>query len=139
MSKKTKTLENRQLAVILALRNGYALIVQELNKVLGEMAPPGAGGPPAVSEDVPEIDLGELATAGWTSYKTKQPAEASEPAWIKNPAHFTTFEPPQVIYELVKALEASKGHRLQLGDMEYFYSGEKKFLSRRPAKQEKAR
>jgi len=121
--------------VIIALRNGLTQIVEELNEVLAEMAPPEA----TSATGIPKIDLGELEAAGWTSYATKEAAKEGEAGWIKNPAHFTTFEAPQVIYELVKALNKAKGHRLQLGVMTYFFSGEKKFISRQPAKQEKAR
>ena len=129
------TAENPGVRVILALRDGLKQILDELNKILDEMAPPETRS----ATGIPKIDIADLNAAGWTSYDTKKPAKEGEAAWIKNPAHFTSFEAPQVIFELVKAMTRSKGERLVLGDMEYFFSGEKKFLSRRPAKQEKAR
>lgn len=129
------TEKDRLVKVILALRGGLTQIVEELNKVLNELAPPETRS----ALGIPKIDLADLATARWITYKTKQPAEVNEAAWIKNPAYFTDFEAPPVILELVKALHKTEKKRLQLGDMEYFFSGEDKFVSRRPAKTEKAR
>ena len=119
----------------MSLRNAYEQIVKDLNEILAEMAPPEV----TSATGIPKIDLADLDEAGWTSYKTKQPAKPGEAAWIKNPAHFTTFEAPQVIYELVKGLTQAKGNRLQLGNCTYFFSGEKKFVTRQPVKTEKAR
>ena len=127
--------KDRLARVILALRSGLTQIVEELNKVLDELAPPETRS----ALGIPKIDLADLATAGWTTYHTKQPAEVSEAAWLKNPAYFTDFEAPPVVLELVKALKKTEKKRLKLGDMEYFFSGEEKFLSRRPAKKEKAK
>lgn len=121
--------------MILALRNGFAQIVEELNEVLSTMAPPEV----TSATGIPKIELADLEAAGWTSYATKEPAKEGEAGWIKNPAHFTTFEAPPVIFELVKAMEKVKGHRVQLGAMTYFYSGEKKFITRQPAKKESAK
>ena len=115
--------------VVLAVRDGLTHIVEELNHVLEEMAPGEVG--------VPNIDLGELDQAGWATYQTKTPAEPGKAAWIKNPVHFTDFKAPPVVLELVKALKRSPKERLQLGDVEYFFSGEGKFISRRPKKVEK--
>lgn len=121
--------------VIVALRNGFAQIADDLTKILEEMAPPETRS----ALGIPKIDIADLNAADWTSYATKKEAKDGEAGWLKNPAHFTSYEPPQVVFELVKALTKSKGHRLVLGDMEYFFSGEKKFLSRRPAKKESAK
>ena len=129
------TEESPGVKVVLALRNGLQQIVDELNKILEELAPPGTGTP----GDIPRIDLAELEAAGWTSYQTKQAAQPGEAGWIKNPVHFTSYEAPPVILELIKAMARIKPKRLQLGDMEYFFSGEGKFLSRRPAKKESAK
>lgn len=135
--------KERLVKVILVVRDGLAQAVDGLNEVLREIEPTAfreAGTEqPDVTEDIPRIDLADLEAAGWTSYATKNPAKEGEAGWIKNPAHFTSFEPPQVIFELVKALTKAKGNRLTLGAMTYFFSGEKKFVSRQPAKREKAR
>ena len=130
-----RSAESPEVRVILALRDGLQQTLDELNKILEELAPPGTGTP----GDIPHIDLADLDAAGWTSYKTKNPAQPGEPAWIKNPVHFTSYEAPPVILELIKAMARVKPQRLQLGDMEYFFSGEGKFLSRRPAKKESAK
>lgn len=114
---------------ILILRNGLTQIVEELNTVLEEMGPPGPW--------MPNIDTAELDAAPWLTYNTKTPAEPGHAAWLKNPVHFQQFEPPKVIYELVKGLQHSPDHTLQLGDMEYFFSGEDKFIGRRPKKVQK--
>ena len=129
------TAETPGVRVVLALRDGLQQIVDELNKILDELAPPETRS----ALGIPKIDIADLNAAGWTDYQTKAAAEPGTAAWIKNPAHFTSYEPPQVVFELVKAMTKAKGERLVLGDMEYFFSGEKKFLSRRPAKKEKAR
>ena len=126
--------DERICRAIIVLRNGLTQIVEELNQILGDMAPPETRS----ALGIPKIDLADLATAGWTTYHTKQPAEVSEAAWIKNPAYFTDFEAPPVVLELVKALNKTEKKTLRLGDMDYFFSGEGKFLSRRPAKKEKA-
>ena len=127
--------KDRLVKVVLAVRNGLTQTVQQLNEILEELAPPGTGAP----GDIPEIDLAELEAAGWTSYQTKEAVQPGDAGWVKHPAHFTSYEAPPVILELVKALDRTKNKRLQLGDMEYFFSGEGKFLSRRPAKRESAK
>ncbi|GAI94359.1 unnamed protein product, partial [marine sediment metagenome] len=44
---------------------------------------------------------------------------------------------PAIVTELLAALKRCTTKRLPLGDMEYFLSGEGKFISRNPAKKEK--
>lgn len=87
---------------------------------------------------IPKLDLAELDASPWLSYKTKEPAAPSKPAWMKNPVYFTQFEPPQVVFELVKALKRTPDEKLVLGDCEYSFSGkgdmEDHFISRRPVK-----
>jgi len=99
----------------------------EIREVLKDLAP----------EDIPRIDLGDLDAAGWLTYKTKTEAPPGSPAWIKNPSQFTQFNPPKVVFELVKAIKRSPGEKLVLGDMEYSFSAEGKFISRKPVKVEK--
>lgn len=123
------TEEDKLIKVILALREGLTLIVEQLNEVLATYAP--EMGP---ERGIPKIDLGDLDAAPWLTYHTKVRAEPGTAAWMKNPTHFTQFEAPPVIHELVKAIKRSPGERLQLGAMEYGFSGERKFLSRRPVK-----
>ncbi len=89
--------------------------------------------------NIPEIDLAELDECPWLTYK-KNPAGPGKAAWIKNPAHFEHFDAPKVLWELVKAMEGEKDHKLVLGDMEYVFGGkEGQFINRKPTKMERAR
>lgn len=96
---------------------------------------------PVSTAEIPQIDIGELNAAPWLTYKTKEPAKSSDsPAWVKNPVQFTSWkDPPNVLLQLVKALKRSKDHKLQLGTCEYSFSGEEKFISRKPIKTETAK
>ena len=127
--------KDRLVKVILVVRDSLASAVEGLNEILREIEPSAFREPGRV----PNIDLADLDAASWTSYQTKGPAEPGTAAWIKNPAYFTSFEAPECVLELIKALARTKNKRLKLGDMEYFFSGEEKFLSRRPAKKEGAK
>lgn len=137
------TADDKLIRVILAIRNGLTLTVEELNKVLKSVEPRTFEKPRAALKGIPRIDLANLEDAGWLDYKTKEPAAKGQPAWMKNPVHFTQFEPPPVIFELVKALKKSPEEKLQLGEYEYSFSGKgdmaRHFLARRPFKPEKAR
>jgi len=126
--------ESPGLRLVIALRNAAVMIAEECNAILAEQGPPEI----VSATGIPRIDLAELDAAPWLTYKTKQPADPGTPAWIYNPAFFEKVELPQVIIELQKALNKSDTKSLQLGDMEYFFSGEGKFIGRRPAKKEKA-
>jgi hypothetical protein len=97
----------------------------EIREALGELAPEQA---------IPRIDLDDLDKAGWLTYRTKAPAEPGKPAWMKNPTYFKGYETPQVVFELVKALKRTRGEKLVLGDMIYEFSGNGKFISRKPVK-----
>ena len=128
---------DRLIKVVLAVRDGLTQIVEQLNDILGELRPPDLARARTPEPWIPHIDLSELDAAPWTTYHTKEPAEPGKAAWLKNPAHFQQFEPPKVVFELVRALQHSPNKQLQLGDMEYFFSGEEKFISRRPKKVKK--
>lgn len=127
--------------LVLVLRNNLTQTVQELNDILKQLGP--AGFEPAkvtqekLPEGIPQIDLAEIEEAIWTSYRTKDRAQPGEASWIKNPEHFTSYDAPAVVLELLAAIKRSDTKRLRLGDMEYFLSGEGKFISRNPAKKEK--
>lgn len=89
--------------------------------------------------NIPEIDLAELDECPWQTFQ-KTKAGPGTAAWIKNPAHFEHFDAPKVLWELVKAMEGKKDHKLVLGDMEYVFGGkEGQFINRKPAKMERAR
>ena len=129
--------------VVTILRNNLAQTLQELNDVLDQFAPPEARAKkkPATPKpgDIPQIDIAELEEADWVSYKTKAPAKPGEAAWLKNPEHFTSYQAPPVVLELLAAIKRAGTKRLLIGDMEYFLSGQGKFISRRPAKKESAK
>jgi len=131
--------------LVLVLRNNLAQALEELNGILEQLAPKEARiekasknlkQPPA-REEIPQIDLAELDDADWISYATKKRAKPGEAAWLKNPEQFQNVSAPPVINELLAALKRCSTKRLPLGDMEYFLSGEGKFISRNPAKKEK--
>jgi hypothetical protein len=91
--------------------------------------------PPLPTVDIPHIDLAELDACPWTTYQTKEPAKPSQSAWVKNPGMFTDWkDAPNVLLTLVKAVKKSPGEKLVLGEMEYSFSGEGKFVSRKPVK-----
>ena len=91
---------------------------------------------PTAPEYIPQLDIGEINDLLWTTYKTKERAQPSQAAWtFSDPARHGKREDERVVEELVKAIRASENEKLQLGDMEYSFSGaEKQFISRRPAK-----
>jgi hypothetical protein len=137
--------------VVTALRNNLAQLLQELDDILDHFAPPEArrakkpaapkpAAPPgAPTSEIPQLDIAELEAADWTSYATKQKAAPGENAWLKNPEHFTSYDAPPVILELLAAIKRTAPKLLQIGDMNYYLSGAGKFISRKPTKQEGAR
>lgn len=86
--------------------------------------------------EIPQIDIAELDALDWTRYKKpQQKATPEEPAWIKNPVEFTSWKnPPQALLQLVKALKRAPNEKLVLGNWEYGFSGENKFVSRNKKK-----
>jgi hypothetical protein len=109
----------------------YSPELAEIHKKSVAMAEQLAPGVPAVkpaeAKRVPGLDLAEIEALPWTSYKTKKVAAAGEAAWV-----WRSLENAR---ELGEAIERSEGQHLQLGDMEYKFSGpEKQFISRRPVR-----
>jgi len=92
---------------------------------------------PIPLNDIPDLDLAELETAGWQTYQ-KNPCKPGQAGWVKNPVEFTSWkDPPQVLLRLVKAIHKTPEKELVLGDMVYFLKS--KFINRKPIKQESAR
>ncbi len=84
-------------------------------------------------EDIPKLDLANLDTLPWTTYRTKELAEPGHTGWIKNPRNFSDFDNP-VAADLANALTRSDG-KLELGEYVYSLSGkEKQFINRKPIK-----
>ena len=127
-----KDQQDRRITLLATMKDMIALM-----QIEAAVPPPSF--PPEVmsAQGIPKIDLGELDAAPWLTYQTKEPAKPGKAAWMKNPVHFTEFEAPPVVLELVEALKHTPKERLQLGDVEYFFSGEGKFISRRPVKVKK--
>jgi len=94
---------------------------------------------PTAPEWIPKLDIGEINDLLWTTYKTKERAKPAQAAWtFSDPTRHDKAEDKHVVEELVKAIRASSDGNLQLGDMEFSFSGaEKQFISRRPARQKK--
>lgn len=130
--------ENQFARAIIAMRNGYAQIVEQLNDILKEATPEAI-----MPSDIPRIDPTELDDCGWQTFQ-KQPAKLGVAAWIRNPVYFTSWQhPPQALIELVKALKRTDNGELTIGDMKYCYGGPQdkpeQFIHRKPVKTETAK
>jgi len=92
--------------------------------------------PPEKPEWIPKLDIAEINALVWTTYKTKERAQPGQAAWcFADPERHDNPEHRPIVQELVKAIEASKDGKLELGDMVYTFSGsENQFISRRPLK-----
>lgn len=127
--------KERRIAVLATMKDLVALV-----QIEAAVAPGGGAYPPEAKSalGIPKIDLGELDAAPWLTFQTKEPAKPGRAAWMKNPVHFTSFDAPPVILELVNALKKSPDGKLVLGDMIYSFSGKgdvkDHFISRKPVK-----
>lgn len=86
---------------------------------------------PTAPEYIPHLDIAEISELPWKDYKTKQPStKPDSPAWA--------FSNADGAEELVKAINASKDGKVQIGNVEFSFSGDSdQFISRRPVKQKK--
>jgi len=102
--------------------------VHEEHEALAEEIFPGVpAAPKEAATSIPGLDLAEIEALPWTSFATKQLCKKGEAGWV-----WRSLENAK---ELAKAIESSEGQRLQLGDMEYKFSGpEKQFIARSPRK-----
>jgi len=86
---------------------------------------------------IPQLDIGEIDSLVWMSYKTKQPCtKPDEPAWtFTNPTRHQP-EKQKIVSELISALEKDPQNKLELGNVLYTFSGPKEdpklFISRKP-------
>lgn len=92
---------------------------------------------PTAPKYIPQLDIGEINDLVWTTYKTKEKAKPEQAAWtFRDATRHSNLDHRKIVNELVKAIKASPNERLQLGDMEFSFSGkEKQFISRRPVRQ----
>jgi hypothetical protein len=100
------------------------------------------GAPEVEAAKIPTIDIAEINSLIWMSYKTKQPCtKPDEPGWtFSDPARHEPNK-QKIVQQLAETIAKAK-NKLQLGTMIYTFSGPKEdpklFISRRPLT-EKAR
>lgn len=86
--------------------------------------------------ETPQLDMAEIQTLVWISYKTKKPCEApDEPGWIFSDPSRHEPEKQEIVSRLALAIEGAPENKLQLGETIYRFSGPKEdprlFISRR--------
>jgi len=110
--------------------------IHEKSEAMAKQLLPGV--PVVTPEDatrIPKLDQAEIEALPWTSFKTKGLATKGEAGWI-----WRSLENAKELAKAIEKLEQEKPERvksvsLQLGDMEYKFSGpEKQFIARRPVK-----
>jgi len=80
---------------------------------------------------VPEIDVGDIDSLPWKNFK-KEPCRLGEAGWVMR-SH-------EGAAKLSEALEKAPDHKLQIGELEYCFSGDRdQFINRKPVKREKAK
>ena len=95
--------------------------------------------PEVEAAKIPTVDIGEINSLVWMSYKTKQPCtKPDEPGWtFSDPARHEP-DKQKVVQQLAEAIEKAHEKKLELGNVLYTYSGPKEdprlFISRRPVK-----
>ena len=87
---------------------------------------------------IPQLDIGEINALIWMSYKTKQPCtKPDEPGWIFSSAERHPPDSQKAVQKLAEAIEKAPQNKLELGNVQYTFSGPKEdpklFISRRPA------
>jgi hypothetical protein len=91
---------------------------------------------------IPQLDIAEINSLTWTSYKTKEPTpRADEPAWTFTSPERHPPEKQKIVKQLADAVEKAPKNKLELGNMLYTFSGppedKKLFISRRPLTEKK--
>ena len=86
---------------------------------------------------IPQLDIGEINALIWMSYKTKQPCtKPDEPGWIFSSAERHPPDSQKAVQKLAEAIEKAPQNKLELGNVQYTFSGPKEdpklFISRRP-------
>ena len=112
--------DSQLVRVVLALRSGLTQIVEELSRILEEVAPPEAR--------IPQIDLEALP---WLK-RDKTPAKPGEWGWIFGPK--SVVGPVEGSQPLIDLLE-KHGGKVELPPYEISFTKEKAFIQRRPLKQ----
>jgi hypothetical protein len=98
--------------------------------------------PEVEAAKIPTIDIAEINSLTWTSYKTKEPTpRADEPAWTFTSPERHPPEKQKIVKQLADAVEKAPKNKLELGNMLYTFSGppedKKLFISRRPLTEKK--
>jgi hypothetical protein len=93
--------------------------------------------PEVEAAKIPQIDIAEINSLTWMSYKTKEPTtRPDEPAWTFTDASRHAPEKQKIVKQLAEAVEKAPKNKLELGNMLYTFSGppedKKLFISRRP-------
>ena len=94
--------------------------------------------PEVEAAKIPTVDIGEINSLVWMSYKTKQPCtKPDEPGWIFSSAERHPPDSQKAVQKLAEAIEKAPQNKLELGNVQYTFSGPKEdpklFISRRPA------
>jgi hypothetical protein len=93
--------------------------------------------PEVEAAKIPQIDIAEVNSLIWMSYKTKEPTtRPDEPAWTFTDASRHPPEKQKIVKQLAEAVEKAPKNKLELGTMVFTFSGppedKKLFISRRP-------
>lgn len=86
---------------------------------------------PTAPQYIPRLDEAELEELPWQT-RNKELAKPGQWAWLFGPE--STKGAPEGAQELIKAIEASKDGKLELGAYEYTFSKDRAFVQRRPVK-----
>ena len=84
---------------------------------------------------IPGLDIADIEALPWRA-KGTEPSKAGKWGWILGPESQRGIEPGAEM--LCAALEKAPDQKLQLGNMEYFFTKNKAFINRKPVKQESA-
>lgn len=100
------------------------------------------GAPEVEAAKIPQIDIAEINSLIWMSYKTKEPTtRPDEPAWTFTDASRHPPEKQKIVKQLAEAVEKAPKNKLELGTMVFTFSGppedKKLFISRRPLTEKK--
>lgn len=117
-----------------SLVEAFARAENIIDHYLGQMGQPGEVQVEAAQ--IPELDLEAIKSLPWKG-KAKEPSSPGAWGWVYGPTARMGIE--KGAEKLAEAIEKAADHKLQLGDMEYFFTKDKAFINRQPVKQESAK